>query len=58
MHNSKPLSDAAKNATIERKGFDEALGRLLATPPLPKEAVSREIAQGRTTRARKPQAQR
>jgi hypothetical protein len=38
------ISDAAKNATIDRKDFDAALQKMLALKPLPTKAVSRKIA--------------
>ena len=58
MAKHEDISENAKNATIDRKDFDAALSQLLATPPMPKEAVSQKIARERTTQARKPQAQR
>ena len=41
--NSAEPSDAAQNATIDRKDFDEALKKMLAVKPLPTKAVSQKI---------------
>jgi hypothetical protein len=37
------ISDAARKVTIDRKEFDAALARLIATPPTPKAVISRKI---------------
>jgi hypothetical protein len=37
------ISEGAKKVTIDRKDFDAALMRLIATPPIPKAAIHRKI---------------
>ena len=54
---SKPAGRSAKNATIDRKDFDEALRRLIATPPLSKTAVSAKIKRAATPVRKSPNQQ-
>jgi hypothetical protein len=43
MRQPTPVSDSIKETMIERKEFDQALAKLLATPPTSAAKISRKV---------------
>ena len=52
------FAQRAKQCTIDCKDFDAAISRLLATPSIPKVAISRKLASARVTPVAKRPSQR